>query len=455
MLKLFSGSRGDYTQLFFSFGFSLSIHVLIVFTFCFFSLDRPKVLHLMLKRERKPFIGASQRIPSTAVEPEFFAGGDGMFEHMRVTSQVDPVPAPARPKPRTRPIVRLAKNLDSRLPEDLIALFKEWEIFPTDTSRMAMALEKDKKVLVARLVKAVEQPPVKVPALVSKVPLEKKKVAPKQPKKKADPSKNASQSKPVEPVKESSAKAVGKEKKITNSVVSKDTKTTKASSNPAETVVKGKADNQKPALTTKPAEKPTASTKEVVVQTQKPGREKKEAGQKEKSGVKVKAPSNSEKKTDLEPVAKADNRAGVRPSSAEHSSSSLQGRNVRPGEESNEDLPYSQNGRRASSGVNLVESTDVSIEFIDAAYDQQNLDDYEYALTQKIYETIKAAWEPLAGWEEAGPVIISVDPFGGRGEPQFVLKSNAAAKNQQAISIARFLIQSGKAKGRTFNLTFK
>lgn len=77
---------------------------------------------------------------------------------------------------------------------------------------------------------------------------------------------------------------------------------------------------------------------------------------------------------------------------------------------------------------------------------------------QEVNHLISQKWEPMAGWEDAGPVVIRVSlqkALDIYREPEMVLKSKSIVKNQHALNIVRTLIQSGAMNGCVFNLTFK
>ncbi len=77
---------------------------------------------------------------------------------------------------------------------------------------------------------------------------------------------------------------------------------------------------------------------------------------------------------------------------------------------------------------------------------------------QEVNRLINEQWDPMAGWEDAGPVVIkvslqkAVDVY---REPELVLESKSIAKNQHALNIVRALVRSGAMHGCVFNLTFK
>lgn len=123
-------------------------------------------------------------------------------------------------------------------------------------------------------------------------------------------------------------------------------------------------------------------------------------------------------------------------------------------------------GKPTSTAVSMsVGSSMVSDIFTIECNDEHN-DHYQEEeelegalLMEKISELISQQWEPLAGWEDAGPVVIKVAPrkllFTAQYEPELLEKSRSIAKNQQALNIVRSLVASGVIAGYTFNLTFK
>ncbi len=358
--KLFSGNRVDYNHLFFSFACSLGIHVLIICLVCFFSLDRPHVLPLIFKREM-----SAPAIP--------YVNQDVAIEEKLPIKQAQELakPKPALESSKKQVLEPPAKGpvvLDNLLPEELVSLFAQWEIFPVASS---VPPHFD----IAPCVPPQTEPVIKEQkiAVIKSVPKAAKK---NEPTKKASP------------------------QKIQKVVPKKIAKEPTQKSLPVEDSPK----KQTPRVSTKPVSKKSAGAK----------------------GAKKEVPRHVEKK----PIT--------------HNMLVVQKKG---------DLKFAKPGREPlSEAENLVQ-----VEFTDVIPSQGITPaDADYAITHDIYETIKQAWEPLAGWEEAGPVIISVEPGNKVAhEPQFVTKSYAAAKNQQAMSIARFIVQSGKSHGRKFNLTFK
>ena len=358
--KLFSGNRVDYNHLFFSFACSLGIHVLIICLVCFFSLDRPHVLPLIFKREM-----SAPAIP--------YVNQDVAIEEKLPIKQAQELakPKPALESSKKQVLEPPAKGpvvLDNLLPEELVSLFAQWEIFPVASS---VPPHFD----IAPCVPPQTEPVIKEQkiAVIKSVPKAAKK---NEPTKKASP------------------------QKIQKVVPKKTQKSQRRNPCQSRILLKNKHHEYPPS----PCQKNLLGPKEQ----------------------KKKYPDMFEKK----PIT--------------HNMLVVQKKG---------DLKFAKPGREPlSEAENLVQ-----VEFTDVIPSQGITPaDADYAITHDIYETIKQAWEPLAGWEEAGPVIISVEPGNKVAhEPQFVTKSYAAAKNQQAMSIARFIVQSGKSHGRKFNLTFK
>jgi hypothetical protein len=97
----------------------------------------------------------------------------------------------------------------------------------------------------------------------------------------------------------------------------------------------------------------------------------------------------------------------------------------------------------------------IGIEFTDGPCRNDRPDGYYLQLIEEINHLIKEQWQPLAGWEDAGAVVVEIKmDKNGACASRIITASKAGAKNHRALTIARLIGSFGKIRGRTFNLMF-
>lgn len=97
----------------------------------------------------------------------------------------------------------------------------------------------------------------------------------------------------------------------------------------------------------------------------------------------------------------------------------------------------------------------IGIEFTDGSSRNDRPDSYYRQLVDEINELIKEHWRPLAGWEDAGAVVVEIKmDKNGSCTSTIISACKAGAKNHHALTIARMIGSFGKIRGRTFNLMF-
>ncbi len=114
-------------------------------------------------------------------------------------------------------------------------------------------------------------------------------------------------------------------------------------------------------------------------------------------------------------------------------------------------IEESQGGIASSLSNELM-----GIEFNDGTLRNEMPDSYYERFIGEINALIDEKWNPLAGWEDAGMVVVEIrSDVQGNGKATLLEMSKAASKNYQALAIGRYIARAKVLRGRTFSIRFK